>query len=101
MSHSGAARPATRDIPNKIRCYLCHKVGHVAANCRSSSKEQEAAGNLGQKKDTEGSTRQRQVGSTDFSQRPKLDETRSVQPDDLDPMAVLYSSDSDGCSESQ
>ena len=96
LSHSGAENPAIRDVYNKRRCYLCHKLGHVAANCRSNSREQEAAGNLVQKKDTKGSTRQRQVGSFDFSQPPKQDEIESVQPDNLDPMAVLYSSDSDG-----
>ena len=84
------------EIPNKIRCYLCHKLGYVAANCKSSNKEQEAAGYLGQKKKTKGSTIQRQVGSINFSQPPKQDEIRSVQSNNLDLMAMLYSFDSDG-----
>lgn len=46
FSHSGAARSAVKDTPNKIRCYYCHKLGHVAANCKSADKEQEATGNL-------------------------------------------------------
>ena len=96
LSYSGAGNPATRDVYNKRRCFHCHKLGHVAANCRSNNREQEAAGNLVRKKHTKGSTRQRQVGSSDFSQPPKQDEIESVQPDNLDPMAVLYSSDSDG-----
>ena len=39
FSHSNAARSAVKDTPNKIRCYYCHKLGHVAANCKSADKE--------------------------------------------------------------
>ena len=68
----------------------------MAANCKLSNKEQEATGKLGQKKDTKGGTKQRQVGSTDCVVPPKQDKVGSAQPIDLDPLALLYSSDSDG-----
>ena len=82
-----------KDAQNKIRCYLYHNVGHMAANYKFSNKEQEASGNLRQKKDT---TKQRQVGSTDIVPPPKQDKVKSTLLNDLDPLALLYSSDSDG-----
>jgi len=64
----------------------------LAAN-HLRNKEQEATGNLGQKK---GNTKQRQVGSVDSVQPPKQGKVKSAQSDELDLLAVLHSSDSDG-----
>ena len=96
LNQSGTTRTTMKDTPNKIRCYLCHKLGHVAANCKASNKEQEATGNLGPKKDTKGGTKNRQVGSTDAVSPPTQDKVKSTPLNDLDPLALLYSSDSDG-----
>ena len=55
FNFSQGAKSTTKDAPNKIDA-ICHKLGHVAANCKSANKEQEATGNLGQKKASKGST---------------------------------------------
>jgi len=90
FNFSQGAKSTVKDVSNKIRC---HKLGHVAANCKPANKEKRATGNLGQKK---GSTKQGQVGSADSVQPPKQGKVKSALSDELDLLAVLHSSDSDG-----
>ena len=82
------------------RCYLCNKVGHVAKYCKLSNKEKEASGSLN--KSDEKARFSQPAGKTTVANKQVTttpSETKQFKNSDspigVDPVSLLYSSDSD------
>jgi len=87
-SQSGSNTAPGSKATNRC-CYICNQSGHLAKNCKTSSKEQESKGNTSHKKDPSNtSTRQVITESSDNNSGAKDENS-------MDPLSFLYSDSND------